>query len=92
MIARYLRAAALLAVAAALASCGFTPQGDFVRDVVKTRGAEAYDAGLENAEWFLCQAASVGSIRRRFGRDPQTVSAYNAICAPAVDIFGGQKS
>jgi hypothetical protein len=91
MMARKLRGMAAAAAVLVLASCGFTPEGDMARDFVKTKGAQAYDAGLENAEWFLCNAASVGSIRRRYGRDAQTVAAYNALCAPSVDIFGGQK-
>lgn len=59
------------------------------RDFVKTKGAQAYDAGLDNAEWFICHAASVGSIRRRYGGSTQTAAAYNALCAPSVDLFAG---
>lgn len=84
-----MRRAVIAAVAAlALSSCGFTPQGDLIRDAVKAKGAQAYDEGLENAEWFICYAASVGAVRRKYGRDAQTAQAYNAICAPAVDILG----
>lgn len=63
-----------------LAGCGFTPQGDFARGAVRDYGAQAYDAGLENAEWFLCHAASIGSIRRKYGRDQTTADAYNQLC------------
>lgn len=71
-----------------LGACGFTPQGDLVRGVVREKGAQAFDEGLENAEWFICHAASIGSIRRKYGRDPQTAAAYNAICSPAVSVVG----
>lgn len=83
-----MRVAAALAATLAVGACGFTPQGDLIRDTVKAKGAQAYDEGLENAEWFICYAASVGAVRRKYGRDAQTAAAYNAICAPAVDILG----
>ena len=61
-----------------LASCGFTPQGDLVRGVVREKGAQAYDEGLANSLWFMCNAASVGSIRRAFGKN---MDAYNSLCS-----------
>ena len=69
-----------LASALALAGCGITPQGDLVRDVLRERGAQAYDEGLANSLWFVCNAASVGSIRRTFSGN---MDAYNAICTDA---------
>lgn len=61
-----------------LAGCGLTPEGDALRAVVKERGADVYDAGVDNSIWFLCNPASVGSIRRRFaGR----WGVYNGLCA-----------
>lgn len=89
MMRSILRGAAALFVVLALSSCGFTPQGDFIRDTVRDRGAQAYDEGLETSLWFLCSAASIGSIRRRFGASGETAAAYNAICAPVVNIIGG---
>ena len=65
-----------------LASCGFTPQGDLVRGVVREKGAQAYDEGVVNAEFFLCQAASVGSIRRRYGGSREMMEAYQKLCSP----------
>jgi hypothetical protein len=70
-----------------LAGCGFTPQGDLVRDLVKEKGAQAYDEGLENSIWFICNAASVGSIRRRFGGTADSAAAYRALCSPLADII-----
>lgn len=67
-------------VALLLSGCGLTPQGDLARGVVKEKGAQVYDEGLANSLWFMCSAASVGSIRRTFG---QNMDAYNAICSEA---------
>lgn len=76
--------AAIVVAALALAGCGFTPQGDLVRDVVRERGAQAYDEGVANSIWFLCNAASVGSIRRTFAT---RMEAYNELCAdPALRL------
>lgn len=71
---------AIVALALSLSACGFTPEGDVTRAAVKDKGAQAYDEGLANSLWFLCNAASVGSIRRTFGRN---MDAYNAICSNA---------
>ena len=67
-------------------ACGLTPVGDGLRAAVKDAGAQAYDQGLENAEWFLCQAASIGSLRRRYGRAAETAAAYNALCEGPGDV------
>lgn len=72
-----------------LSGCGFTPQGDLARDVIREKGAQAYDEGLDNSLWFVCNAASVGSVRRRFGGSADQAAAYNALCAPAVDVISG---
>lgn len=69
-----------------LSGCGFTAQGDFARETVRVKGAQAYDEGIENAEWFLCNAASVGAIRRRYGRDEKIAEAYKTLCSSYVDI------
>lgn len=61
-----------------LGACGLTPQGDFVREAVKSYGAKVSDESLVNAEWYMCEAASVGSVKRRYsgGR----AGAYNELC------------
>ncbi len=73
----------IIAVAVVLAGCGFTPQGDLVRNAISEQGAQAFDAGLVNAEFFFCRATSVGSIKRRYGRSAETADAYNALCDEA---------
>ncbi|MCH9053106.1 MAG: hypothetical protein IIA72_18945 [Proteobacteria bacterium] len=63
-----------------LAGCGFTPQGAAVRRAVAEGTARAGDTGLENAEWFLCEAAPVGAVKRRYGADGDMASAYTKLC------------
>ena len=63
-----------------LAGCGFTATGDAVRGLATTKGAQAYDEGLENAVWFQCQMASVGSVQRYFGRSEEFASAWRTLC------------
>jgi hypothetical protein len=75
------RVPSLVAVAVLLLSgCGLTPQGDLARDFAKTEGALAYDEGLANAEWFVCSAASIGSVQRRYGAAPDLAAAWRSLC------------
>ena len=47
------------------------------------------DEGLANAEFFICRAASVGSVYRRYARDKQTAQAWKTLCLgdPEADIL-----
>ena len=63
-----------------LAGCGFTETGTAVRDFAKVEGAKAYDEGLANAELFICGAASIGSVQRRYGRSRDLAEAWQALC------------
>ena len=63
-----------------LAGCGLTDTGTRARDFVASEGARAYDEGLANAEFFICRAASVGSVQRRYGRDTETAEAWRVLC------------
>jgi hypothetical protein len=63
-----------------LFGCGLSPQGDFARRTAATAGARIMDAGVENAEWFLCNAASIAAVKRRYGRDQHTADAYRELC------------
>lgn len=69
-----------------LVGCGFTAQGDFVRDQISQKGAQAMDEGLRNSEWFLCNAASVGSIKRRYAGDK--AEAYTELCEDNSQVPG----
>ncbi len=63
-----------------LGGCGFTGQGDFVRNTIATKGAEAADEGLVNAEWWICTGTSIGSIKRKYGVSVERAHAYNRFC------------
>jgi hypothetical protein len=70
----------LMILCAGLAGCGLTAQGDLVRSAVDEKGGEVMDEGLANAEWFICNAASIGAVRRRYGRSPDLAAAYRTLC------------
>jgi hypothetical protein len=74
-----------LALAGLLAGCGLTPQGDALRQGIATYGAQAADEGLVNAEWYLCSAAPVGSIKRRYAVSKQKADAYKELCGAGED-------
>ena len=69
----------IVAGALFLGACGFTSAGDALRTGLKAKGAEAMDQGLINAEWYTCQAASIGSVRRRYGK-PGISETYREFC------------
>ena len=73
-------AIALAGFAVLLAACGFTETGTRARDIAANEGAKAYDEGLANAEFFICRAASVGSIQRRYGRTAEIAQAWRTLC------------
>lgn len=64
----------------ALGGCGFTSEGQAVRQGVATYGAQAMDEGLVNAEWFICRAASVGAVQRRYGKSSEAAEAWKTLC------------
>ena len=70
----------LACLSVALGACGFTGQGDLARQAISEGGAQAMDEGLRNAEWFMCSAASIGSVKRRYGKTQDTADAYNTLC------------
>lgn len=47
------------------------------------QGASVMDAYVAGAEWSLCYAASIGSIRRKYGQSQSLADAYNTLCASA---------
>ena len=76
-------AAAALALLLGLAGCAsIVPQLEPFRAAIAERGGQAMDEGLENAEWFLCNAASHGAVERRYGgKGAELRTAYNTVCA-----------
>ncbi len=53
---------------------------DTARDVVKLKGAQAADQGLTDAEWLVCNAAPIGSIKRRYGQTVERADTYREFC------------
>ena len=53
---------------------------DTARDVIKLKGAEIADQVLTDAEWSVCQAASIGSIKRRYGQTVERADTYKDFC------------
>ena len=76
-----------IALAVFLCGCGFTTTGDRVRDAAKSGGAQAMDEGLANAEFFICRAASVGSVYRRYGKSRETAEAWKTLCLDNPDAI-----
>ena len=64
-----------------LSACGQTPEGSIFRAAVQERGAQIMDEGIDNVTWWLCQGASVGSIKREFGASQDLADAYATICS-----------
>lgn len=44
-------------------------------------GADANDNAVKAAIFTICRGASIGAIRREFGKDPQSVFAWGALCS-----------
>ena len=74
-----MRSLYILGLIVLLGACGFTPQGNLIRDVVKQGTQKAGDAGLENAIWFMCEGAPVGAVKRRYG-STDAAEAYAKLC------------
>lgn len=70
----------LVALTLAIAGCGFTPEGDAVKALVADKGAQAYDEGLANAEYFICYAASYGAVKRRYGSSQERADMLRTLC------------
>jgi len=47
----------------------------------------AYDKSLDNSVWWLCNGASVGSIRRKFGGTANSADLYKRLCSANGDVI-----
>lgn len=47
----------------------------------KDGGAKAMDGVLSEAEWVICQAASVGAVKRRYGQSAEAAAYWRGLCA-----------
>lgn len=64
-------------VALLLASCSTV---DTARGVIKQKGATLASEALVDAEWLVCNAATVGSIKRRYGQTVERADTYKDFC------------
>jgi hypothetical protein len=63
-----------------LTGCGVTPAGQAAREAVEKYAATIADGELENLEWALCNAVSVGAVKRRYDGNSEKGKAYIAFC------------
>jgi len=61
----------ILVSAIALSGCG-------TLGVVAQKGADANDAALDGAEFTICEGASIGAVRRKYGSQPEK---WESLCA-----------
>ncbi len=61
-----------------VAGCGFTSQGTAIKEIIFKGAAKAGDAGLENAERFICEIAPIGAVKKRY--QGERAVAYNTLC------------
>jgi len=59
-----------------------------VTDPVRNQIAKGYDTGLEKAEGFVCNDATVGSVIRRYGVSSDRAQTWKEFCfgSNALDI------
>lgn len=81
-----MRALAILALLLPLGACA---QYDAATGAAKAAGASVYDRALVESEFVICQAASVGSVQRRYGQTDETAAAWRKLCSPpAAELIG----
>ena len=69
--------ACALALLLSLSGCA---AADELRQRIAEEGAGAADRLLNDAEWFMCRASSVGAVTRRYWDDPQKRQAWADLC------------
>lgn len=80
---RFLITGLLIATIAVVPGCA---QFDAVKAISRDRGAKAYDGALDSAVYFQCEAASAGSIRRKFATNEADWNAWKTLCNIAGDF------
>lgn len=71
--------AAVIAGSMAVAGCDQTKYSDIITGQISSRAAKAEDQTVRNLEWGLCNAISVGAVRRNYV-EGRKWSAYAVIC------------
>ncbi len=70
----------------ALTGCGISVYSDTARTTASEKGKKLAATSLENAEWWMCRAASVGAIKDRYGVNTQKSIAYHIICQGDTEV------
>ena len=68
-------------LALALGGCSYIPFYDTATAAISVEGANSADEALKNAEWTLCNAATIGSVNRRYGGSKVLSNAYRTLCS-----------
>ena len=68
---------ATLTLMLALGACSAFSVG---KTAVAVKGAEVADEVLTTAEWTLCEVATRGSLKRRYGTSIERAKAYKEFC------------
>ena len=53
---------------------------DTVKTAIAVKGAELSAQALVDAEWWVCRAASVGSVKDRYGASLERADLYRNFC------------
>lgn len=72
-----------MCLAIGIAGCGLTATGTAFEGTARATAAKVYDEGLVNAEQFVCNDTSVGSVKRRYLKTPGEAAIYNDFCNQA---------
>ena len=49
-----------------LSACSLTNYDDLAEQYIKSEGKQTAAQALENAEWYICRASPIGSIKDRY--------------------------
>jgi len=77
-----------------LSGCAFDPKVQAAYKGAIQAGAKAYDDVLATQLWWICNAASIGAVRRKFGNSNEMTNAYRTLCAEnlTADLISNYKA
>lgn len=69
-----------------VSGCGLTDKGNAFRDYFQNKSQKVSKQMLDNAIWYTCEAASVGSIREKFGSSQESAYFYHNYCLRSINL------
>jgi hypothetical protein len=69
----------------ALAGC-VTATGDRVKDAVLGKASEISAEGLVASEFYVCKAAPIGTVLKRYGHSDERAKEYKEFCNPNTEV------